>query len=151
MPADGAGERPDEAILRTLERDLAGAYVKCTARLGGREQKAQEQREGGIPVDKVTTTRHALFLRLVTPNLKSTAEKRCLHTPFCADACHPSTDQSVVEVWHTKCADKTPIRMRHAEKPHLPLQATVKPRILDRVRGVLRAKLRYASVRPAGS
>jgi integron integrase len=30
--------------------------------------------------------------------------------------------------------------MPHAEKPHLPLQATVKPRLLDRVRGVLRRK-----------
>ena len=30
--------------------------------------------------------------------------------------------------------------MRHAEKPHLPLQATVKPRLLNQVRGVLRRK-----------
>ena len=52
-------------------------------------------------------------------------------------------DQSVVEAWHTKCADKTPIRMRHAENSHLPLQATVKPRLLDQVRGVLRRK-RYS-------
>jgi len=33
--------------------------------------------------------------------------------------------------------------MRHAEKPHLPLQATVKPRLLDQLRGVLRRK-RYS-------
>ncbi len=45
-----------------------------------------------------------------------------------------------MEAWHTKCPDKTPIRMRHAEKPHLPLQATAKPRLLDQVRGVLRRK-----------
>src|SRR6267154_5787381 len=31
------------------------------------------------------------YLLIDLPNLKSTAEKRCLHTPFCADACHPST------------------------------------------------------------
>jgi hypothetical protein len=30
--------------------------------------------------------------------------------------------------------------MRHAEKPHLPRQATLKPRLLDQVRGVLRRK-----------
>jgi hypothetical protein len=30
--------------------------------------------------------------------------------------------------------------MRHAENSHLPLQATVKPRLLDQVRGVLRRK-----------
>jgi len=47
-------------------------------------------------------------------------------------------DQSVRKAWHTKCHNKTPIRMPNAERPHWPLQATAKPRLLDQVRGVLR-------------
>ncbi len=45
-----------------------------------------------------------------------------------------------MEAWHTKCPDKTPIRMPRPDSPYSPRQTTAKPRLLDQVRGVLRRK-----------
>jgi len=45
-----------------------------------------------------------------------------------------------MEAWHTKCPDKTPIRMQRPDRPFSPPQTTTKPRLLDQVRDVLRRK-----------
>ncbi len=42
--------------------------------------------------------------------------------------------------WHTKCPDKTPIRMPRPDRPYSQPQTTAKPKLLDQVRGVLRRK-----------
>ena len=42
--------------------------------------------------------------------------------------------------WHTKCPDKTPIRMPITDRPYSRPQTTAKPRLLDQVSDVLRRK-----------